>query len=141
MKRGKNVKLCLFSFFFYYEVRCKTIFGWSVHWLCVQEVLCLCVKIFQSHLLYAKQTDILNIITGVFYDKKTFFLVFFVHFLKIKIQKRSTERDNRSNSSVFSFCVNTVKRINVQTLQIRIEGAIETQSLTFWKTLLKRSRQ
>lgn len=60
--------------------------------------------------------------------------MFFVHFLKIKIQKRSTERDNRSNSSVFSFCVNTVKRINVQTLQIRIEGAIETQSLTFWKT-------
>lgn len=119
----------------------QTIFAWSVHWLCVQEVLCLCVKIFQSHLLYAKQTDILNIITGFFHDKKNFFLVFFVHFLKIKIQKRSTERDNRSNSSVFSFCVNTVKRINVQTLQIRIEGAIETQSLTFWKTLLKRSRQ
>lgn len=133
MKRGKHVKLCLFSFFFYYEVRCKTIFAWSVHWLCVQEVLCLCVKIFQSHLLYAKQTDILNIITGYFMIKKNFFLVFLCI-----LQKRSTERDNRS--SLFSLCVNTFKWINAQTLQIRTEGAIETQSLTSWKTLFKCSR-
>lgn len=74
----------------------------------------------------------------LFYDKEKLFSCVFVHFLKIKIQKRSTERDNRS--SLFSLCVNTFKWINAQTLQIRTEGAIETQSLTSWKTLFKCSR-
>lgn len=99
--------------------------------VCSRGSLLVCEDISISSIIRKTDRHFKHYNWGFFYDKKNFFLVFFVHFLKIKIQKRSTERDNCSNSSVFSFCVNTVKRINVQTLKIRIEGAIETQSLTF----------